>query len=124
MPLRSALTLLLFAAPVTAHDLSEHEDLPFLAADCAGYWRGVAAHQADDSDPMAADLGNLYLAAAKDLAPELSTDLDYVAQTSQTRARQMLKDAGQISGAARLVAEQEQTCQAVGLALPAKWGFH
>ena len=118
-----ALFLLLLATPAAGHDLSLHDDLPYLAADCAGYWRGVAAHEAGE-DPMAADLSATYLAAARELAPEIAGDLGYIADTSTTRARQMLKDAAEISGAARLLREQEQFCQEVGLALPAKWGLH
>ncbi|QDC09260.1 hypothetical protein FHY55_08405 [Oceanicola sp. D3] len=122
--MRHALLILaLIAAPASAHDLSEHDDLPYLAADCAGYWRGVA-REGDTGDPMAADLSAMYLAAAKDLAPALSRDIDYIAETATTRARQMIRDAASITSAKRLLREQEQFCQNVGLALPAKWGFH
>ncbi|MCO6382553.1 hypothetical protein [Oceanicola sp. 502str15] len=119
------LTLLLAtaAAPASAHDLSQHDDLPYLAADCAGYWQGVA-DAAPGDDGMAAELAELYLAAARDLAPALAPDITYIARTSRIRARQMLKDAAQITAAERQLREQEQFCQSVGLALPAKWGFH
>ncbi|SIN86201.1 hypothetical protein [Vannielia litorea] len=120
--IRRAALLVLLATPAVAHDLAAHDDLPYLAADCAGYWQAVAERR--PGDPMAADLSAGFLAAARELAPELARDIDYIAQAARTRASVMLKDAAQISAAARLLDEQEQFCQSVGLALPDKWGLH
>ncbi|MBS8227575.1 hypothetical protein [Vannielia litorea] len=116
----AALLLLLLTTPAPAHDLAQHEDLPYLAADCAGYWQAVAAAQ---GSAEAAARAASFRAAAKELNPALSTDIDYVAETSTTRARQMLKDAAEIAGAARLLREQEASCAAIGAVLPAKWGL-
>lgn len=118
--MRLALLLLLLASPAAAHDLSLHDDLPYLAADCAGYLQARARAEGDTAAQARADG---FRAAAKALDPALSADIDYVLDTATTRTRQMLKDAAQISGAQRLLTEQEAFCKGVAEALPEKWGL-
>ncbi|MDF1873922.1 hypothetical protein [Vannielia sp.] len=111
--------LLAGATPAAAHDLSQHIDLPYLAADCAGYWRAVALKDGGAKEPMRR--ANAFLAAARAQAEDGGSDLPFVVENAQHRAEAQMRDATTNEGARQALDDQETFCRSVGAALPAKW---